>query len=295
LSYRLQLGLLLAPFLCGLVLLVVIPVVLATAIAFSDFDALSAPEWVGLNNFAEMLQDGEFWNGIRASAFFLVLALPLRIAGALSLALLLQARGRLVGLARAAVFLPSIIPDVAYALLWLYIFNPLYGPLNGILGLFVGAPVGTPTHGWLLHQTGAAEIAVVIMLVWTIGEGFVLMLAALHDISPELYEAAAIDGASFWQRVWRVTVPMLAPYLVLLAFRDTVWSFQANFVAAVIVTEGGPYYATTYLPYWIYLNAADFQRFGYAAAMTLVMFAITGMLITLQFVVVRRWRAAYYA
>jgi multiple sugar transport system permease protein len=276
-----------------MLLLVVAPVVMAAVVAFADFDALSPPRWIGFDNFIEMAHDAEFWNGLRASAFFLALALPLRIVGALGLALLLQARGRVVGLCRAAVFLPSIVPDVAYALLWLYIFNPLFGPLNGLLGLFLGSSTSTP--GWLLHTTGAAQVAVIIMLVWTIGEGFVLMLAALHDISPELFDAAAIDGASSMQRFWFVTLPMLTPYLLLLAFRDTVWSFQANFVVAVIVTGGGPYYATTYLPYWIYLNAADFQRFGYAAAMTLVMFSITGLVILLQFAVVRRWRSAYYA
>src|SRR5215211_3531489 len=115
LSDRLQLGLLLAPFVCGLVMLVLAPALLATAVAFADYDALSAPRWIGLDNFAHMLEDTEFWNGLRASAFFLVLALPLRIVGALGLALLLQARSRLVGICRAAVFLPSIVPDVAYA------------------------------------------------------------------------------------------------------------------------------------------------------------------------------------
>ena len=276
-----------------MLLLVVAPVVMAAVVAFADFDALSPPRWIGFDNFVEMAHDAEFWNGLRASAFFLVLALPLRIVGALGLALLLQARGRVVGLCRAAVFLPSIVPDVAYALLWLYIFNPLFGPLNGLLGSVCRV---VDEHAWLAAApTGAAQVAVVIMLVWTIGEGFVLMLAALHDISPELFAAAAIDGAGSVQRFWFVTLPMLAPYLLLLTIRDTVWSFQANFVAAVIVTGGGPYYATSYLPYWIYLNAADFQRFGYAAAMTLVMFSITGLVILLQFAVVRRWRTAYYA
>jgi multiple sugar transport system permease protein len=208
----------LAPFVCGLLLLVVAPIVMATVVAFSDFDALSPPRWIGFENFVEMLHDAEFWNGLRASAFFLVLAVPLRIVGALGLALLLQHRGRLIGACRAAVFLPSIVPDVAYALLWLYIFNPLFGPLNGLLGLFVGS--STP-QGWLLHQTGAAQVAVVIMLIWTIGEGFVLMLAALHDISPELFDSAAIDGAGATQRFWFVTLPMLTPYLLLLVFRDT--------------------------------------------------------------------------
>ena len=298
-SYRFELALMLTPYLLGLLALVIVPVSLALSIAFTDFDALTPPRWTGLANFRRMLDDVDFWNGLRASLVFVAAAVPLRVLGALTLAVLLYRRGRGVGVTRAAVYLPTIVPDVAYALLWLYIFNPLFGPLNGLLLLLTGssdpalAGDSCPT-GWLLHPT-AAQAAIVLMLAWTIGEGFVLLMAALQDIPRELYESAAIDGAGAQQRFYLVTLPLLAPFLLLLAFRDTVWSFQANFVAAVIVTNGGPYYATSYLPYWIYLNAPDYQRFGYAAAMTLVMFLITCAVVLLQVAASRRWRAAYYA
>ena len=299
LPYRAELALMLAPYVFGLLALIILPVALTFSVAFTDFDALTSPRWTGLANFRRMLDDGDFWNGLRASLVFVAVAVPLRLLGALALAMLLYRRGPGVGATRAAVYLPTIVPDVAYALLWLYIFNPLFGPLNGLMVLFTGSfDLTLPGHsgptGWLLHPT-AAQAAIVLMLVWTIGEGFVLLMAALQDIPRELYDSAEIDGAGARQRFVLVTLPMLAPFLLLLAFRDTVWSFQANFVAAVIVTKGGPYYATSYLPYWIYLNAADYQRFGYAAAMMLVMFAITAAIILLQFGVSRRWRTAYYA
>ena len=287
----------LAPYVLGLGVLIGLPIALAGAVAFADYDALRPPRWIGLDNFRAMLDDAEFWNGVRSSLVLVGIAVPLRVLGALLAALLLYRPGRGVGLARAAVYLPSVVPDVAYVLLWLYIFNPLFGPLNFMLGLFTYGATGRerfePT-GWLIHPM-AAQIAVALMLVWVIGEGFVLLMAALQEIPRELHEAAAIDGASAADRLFQITLPLLAPFLLLLAFRDTVWSFQASFVAAVLMTKGGPYYATSYLPYWIYLNAADFQRFGYAAAMTLVMFLITGLVILLQFAVVRRWRSAYYA
>jgi len=297
--YRFQLVLMLVPYLAGLALLYVVPALLAAGVAFTDFDALSPPRWIGLDNFRRMLQDDEFWNGLRASVVFVVLAVPLRVAGALGLALLLYRSCRGVTFARAAVYLPTVVPDVAYALLWLHIFNPLYGPLNGLMVLFTGSFDGTvpgsarPT-GWLLDPT-AAQIAVVVMLAWTIGEGFVLLMAALQDVPRELHESAAIDGAGAWQRFSLLTLPLLAPFLLLLAIRSTIWSFQANFVAAVIVTRGGPYYATSYLPYWIYLNAAEYQRFGYAAAMMLVMLVATGLIVALQVGASQRWRAASVA
>jgi len=118
-------------------------------------------------------------------------------------------------------------------------------------------------------------------------------MAALQDVPAELYESAAIDGAGARQRFGLITLPMLTPFLLLLTLRDTVLSFQANFVAAQLVTEGGPRYATSYLPYWIYLSAIDHQRFGYAAAMTLVLFLVTAAIVDLQFRFARHWSGAY--
>lgn len=290
----------LTPYLLGLGGLVLLPLLLTVPIAFTDYDALSAPEWVGMDNFVEMVGQTQFLKGLSASLVFIGLAVPLRVAGALLLALLLYKVGRGVSFFRAAVYLPTVIPEVAYALLWLYIFNPLFGPLNGLLGLFrntgpIGsrsAPDGTP-DGWLLNPV-TAQVGIALMFVWTIGEGFVLLMAARQDIPHELHEAAAIDGAGKWQAFRKLTLPLLAPFLLLLTFRDTVLSFQATFIAALILTRGAPSYSTNYVPYWAYLNASDSQRYGYAAAMTLMILVVSAVLILLQFTVVRRWRAAYF-
>ncbi|MDQ3929905.1 MAG: sugar ABC transporter permease [Chloroflexota bacterium] len=288
LSYKRQLFILLLPYLLGLFGLVVLPALLSIPFAFTDYDALSPPEWIGLGNFREMSGDWLFWNGLSASLFFIAIAVPLRVLGAVLLAFLLQKSTRVNKFIRGIVYLPTIVPDVAYALLWLYIFNPLYGPLNwvlGALGIFPGA--------WLLFPL-PAKFAIVIMMLFPIGEGFVLMLAAHQDIPGELQEAAAADGATGWQRFWHITMPLLAPAILLLLFRDTVLSFQSNFVPGLITTEGGPYHATEFLPIYIWTNASEYQRFGYASAMTWVMYAITAIVILLQFLVARRWRNALY-
>jgi multiple sugar transport system permease protein len=288
LNYKRQLFILLLPYLLGLLGLVILPALLSIPFAFTDYDALSAPEWVGLANFQRMFQDVYFWNGLRASFIFIAIAVPLRVLGALLLAFLLQRSTRANKVYRSVVYLPTIVPDVAYALLWLYIFNPIYGPLNwvlGALGIFPGA--------WLLFHW-PAQFAVIIMMLFPIGEGFVLMMAALQDIPGELQEAATADGATGWQRFWHITMPLLAPAMLLLLFRDTVLSLQSTFVPSLITTGGGPYYATQYLPIYIWLNISEFQRFGYAAALTWVMYAITAIVILLQFLVARRWRNALY-
>ena len=287
-TYKRQLWILLLPYLLGLIILVLLPALLSIPFAFTEYDALSPPRWIGLDNFDEMFSDRLFWNGFWASLFYIAIAVPLRLLGALLLAFLLHKPRRSSRFYRVIVYLPTIVPDVAYALLWLYIFNPLYGPLNWILPIF-----GFPMDSWLL-QPGPAKFAIIIMMLLPIGEGFVLMMAALQDIPAEMNESAAVDGASPFQRFTQITLPMLAPALLLLLFRDTVLSFQINFVPGLITTKAGPYHATRFLPIYIWQNASEYQRFGYAASMTWVMYMITAVVIFLQFLVARRWRRGHF-
>ena len=204
------------------------------------------------------------------------------------LALLLHRRFRGVAAYRTGAYLPTIIPDVAYALLWLWILNPLYGPLNLALGA-----LGAPTPQWLTDPRDA-QAAIILMSLFQIGEGFIVAMATRQGIPGELYELSGIEGASATYVFRRVTLPLMAPTLLLLAFRDTIFSFQANFVPALLVTEGGPPpYATTYLPLFIYRNGFEYLRYGYAAAATLVMFAVTALIVFLQWRIVKRWRHAF--
>ena len=196
--------------------------------------------------------------------------MPLRLLGALGLALLLHRGFRGAGAHRTAVYLPTVVPDVAFALLWLFLVNPLYGPMNALLGA-----VGLPEPAWLTTATGAMA-AVVLMSCFTIGEGFVVALATRQELPEELYELATLEGSRRWHTFRRVTLPLMAPTLALLAFRDVAFSLQATFVPALLVTGGGPDRATTFLPLLVYDNAFENCRYGYAAAMTLTMFAITG-------------------
>jgi multiple sugar transport system permease protein len=195
---------------------------------------------------------------------------------------LLARRRAGAGVGRAAVYLPSVVPDVAYALLWLWVFNPLYGPLGAVL-----RALGLPSGAMLLHPWGA-RAAIVIMTAFQIGEGFIVALAARRAIPAELYELAALDGARPWWILRRVTMPVMAPVLVLLVARDVALSFQANFVPAYVLTNGGPFYATTFLPLYTYQTAFGFFRFGYAAAMTIVMFVVTLAMIGVQAFAFRR-------
>ncbi len=280
--------LMLLPYLFGISVLVALPAIVTFALALYEYDLIRSPRFVGLGNFDELVDDEVFRISVRNSLMFIVFAVPLRLAGAVALALLLHRRFRGVGAYRTAGVLPTVVPDVAYALLWLWIFNPLYGPLNLAL-----EALGGPTPRWLTDPR-AAQWAVIVMSLFTIGEGFLVALATRQSLPHELYELADLEAAKPWYVFGRVTLPLMAPTLLLLLFRDTIFSFQANFVPALIVTEGGPPpYATTYLPLFVYQNAFEYLRYGYAAAATVSMFLITAAIVYIQYRIVRRWRHAF--
>ena len=172
---------------------------------------------------------------------------------------------------------------MAYAIIWLWVFNPLYGPLNKLLAL-----LGIFNVNWLA-EPGTAQLAIIIMVLFTIGEGFVVMLAGLQNIPRAYFEAATADGATPWQAFWRITFPLILPWLLLLSFRDLIISMQNTFTPSFVMTYGGPYYATTYVPLLIYELAFDFFDFGMAAAALIITYLLLLMLIAGVLNIVRGW------
>jgi multiple sugar transport system permease protein len=242
---------------------------------------------VGLDNLRELVGDEVFWTSVRNSVVYAAVAVPLRLAGALGLALLLHRRQRGVGAERAVAYLPTVLPDAAYALVWVWLLNPLYGPLNLAL-----EAVGIPGPAWTTDPD-AAMAGIVLMSLLQVGEGFLVCLAVRQQLPPELYQLAEVEGAGPWQVFRRVTLPMMAPALVLLALRDVVFAFQATFVPALLVTGGGPPpHATTFLPLYVYRTGFEYLRYGYASAATLGMFVVTAVVVAVQWRLVRRWRGA---
>ncbi len=263
--------------------LVLVPAALTFSLAFTEFDALSPPKWRGLQNFNDIFHERVFHTALKNSAIFVALAARHRVLGALGLALLLHHRRRGYGLYRVAVFVPTVVPDIAYALIWLWIFNPLYGPLNAVLGA-----VGLPKPAWLV-DSDTALYALILMSLFQIGEGFVLLLAALKSIPPDYYSAGKLDGAGPWRLFRYVTLPLLAPWLVLLTIRDIIVTSQSTFTAAYLMTGGGPYYSTLFMPLLIYEEAFDRFRFGLGSAMMIVMFLAIALLLYLVFLTLRGW------
>jgi multiple sugar transport system permease protein len=294
---RRQVALMLAPFLVGITALVALPALVTFGLAFTEYDLLRSPHYVGLDNFRELVDDDVFAIALKNSLVFAAVAVPLRLAGALGLALLLHRRFTGIGTYRSASVVPTVIPEIAYGLVWLWLFNPLYGPINLLLRWHGDSPTttawGVQPPQWLTHPNDA-RAAIIIMSLFTIGEGFVILLVTRQGLPTELYDLAALEDATAWGVFRRVTLPLMAPILLLLLARDTIFSLQWTFIPALIVTEGGPpLYSTTYVPLFVYRNAFEYLRYGYAAGATLTMFLVTALIVWLQWRIVRRWRKGF--
>ncbi len=244
--YEHGLRLLAAPFVVGVVALVLVPAVVTSVYAFTDYDGFSPARWAGLATIRRVLADPELHTTLRATVAFLALALPLRVAGSLGLALLANGRGRLAGATRLAVYTPAVIPEPATALVWLWIVNPLYGPLGAVVRAFGGTP------GPVLLDTWGARLTIVAVSAFALGEGFLVALAARREVSPTLYDAARVEGAGSWAQFRRVTLPLLSPTLSLLLARDLLTSMHAALVPTLLLTRGGPLGATKTLPALVY-------------------------------------------
>ncbi|HEX2040611.1 MAG TPA: sugar ABC transporter permease [Acidimicrobiales bacterium] len=273
-----------SPFLVGLAVLVLVPMVATGVLAFTRFTGTQPPVANGVDNFARMATDAPLRQSLANTGVHILLAVPLRLAAAFVLAVVLHRRGRGYNAGRAVAFLPSVVPDVALALLWLWLLNPYYGPVAHVLyGL------GLPAPSWLTDPW-SARVAVAVMGGLQVGEAFLVALAWRRSIPDSLYEMAAVDGARPAFVLRRVTLPLMAPVLGLLALRDVVLSLQASFGPSLLVTGGGPRKATTYLPMYVYDQAFRYFRLGYAAAIATALLVATGAVVAAQYLVARRWR-----
>lgn len=282
-GYRGGLVRLLAPFLLGAAVLVLVPTLVTAAFAFTSYDGLAPPQWVGLDTIRTLLGYSELHRSLVATAVFVALAVPLRVLGGLALALLLHRRGTLAQPARVAAYVPAVLPDAALVLVALWVVNPVFGPLAALVRLRGGEP------GPLLLDPWSARLVVVGLAVVTLGEGFLVLLAARRELPGQLYDVARLEGARGFGLFRRVTLPALAPVLGLLTARDLVVSMQVTLVPVLLLTRGGPLGATKTLPALVYERGFRELRFGDAAALSLLLLLLTLVVVAVQFRLLRRW------
>lgn len=262
------------PWAIGFVLLTAVPMVYGFLVSLTNFDGSSPRwKWVGLRNYLELFNDGDAWAALGRTLAFTAIVVPLSVAGSLGLALVINRRLRAVGLWRTIFFLPSVVPVVAMAIMWKLVFNKDAGILNAILGA-----VGIGPFDWLVDPT--VFYSLITVMLWGLGGGMVIMLAALQGVPVELEEAAVVDGAGRWTVLRHVTVPMISPILFFQVITGVIGSLQI-FVQPLLLTNSSGIAGAGTVPesnrmYMVQVYQEFFlsNRFGYGSAMLWIFFII---------------------
>jgi multiple sugar transport system permease protein len=255
------------PFILGVLLWVVYPAGMAAWLAFQKWNLITPPEFVGLDNFKTMFADKLFWQSLRVTFTYTFVSVPAGLVIAFLMALLINTKVKGLALFRTIYYLPSIVPAVANAVLWAWIFNTDFGLLNAILNYFK-----IPKIAWL-QQPEWALPALILMSLWSVGSTMIIFLAGLQGIDDVYYEAAKIDGAGSFHQLIHITIPMMSSVIFFNLILGVIGSFQV-FTAGYLITSGGPQNATLF--YVLYLYRMGFQnlKMGYAAALSWVLFFI---------------------
>lgn len=262
-----------APWIISLLVFTAYPMLASFYFSFTKYTVLNPPQWVGTANFTRMFTgDNLYWVAVWNTVYYTLISVPLSLAVALGLALLLNQRARGIGFYRTVYYLPSLVPTVAGTLLWLVLLDPRLGLVNLLL-----STLGLPKLGWL-KSADWAKPGLILMTLWAgTGSGMLIFLAGLKDVPQSLLEAAVIDGANNWQRFRNVTLPLITPTIFFNLLIGIINSFQVfgpAFVAGGTGNAVGPLNSLLMYMLLLYRNAFRFFDMGYASAMALVMFVV---------------------
>ncbi len=279
-------GLLLtSPFIVGLLFLWVGPMLYSSYLTLHDWSLITPPKYIGLGNFERLMDDPLVAKVLVNTAYYTFVSVPLQLIVAFGLALMLNQNVRGQSIYRTVYYLPSITPAVAFAVVWIQILNPEFGLLNNVLGWFGIGPIK-----WLFDPA-YSKPAFILMSLWLTGFQMIIFLAGLQGVPKELSEAAAIDGANSWRRFWSITLPILSPVLFFNLVIGIIGSFQV-FSGSFIMTKGGPQDSTLFMVLYIYRNAFEYFKMGYAATLSWLLFVIIMSFTAVQFFFANRW--VYY-
>jgi multiple sugar transport system permease protein len=273
-----------APWLIGFIAFVAGPMIAALVISFTHWSLLSPPEWIGLENYERLVADPMFRISLWNTMFISFIAVPLQLVLALLIAMALNQKLAGLTVYRTIFYLPSQMPIVASALLWMWVFNPDYGLANALLHM-----VGLPGLGWLFDPNLSKPSIILITLWGGIGTPLIIFLAGLQSVPDTLYEAANIDGAGPIDRFRSITLPMLSPIIFFNLIIGIIASFQAYFTLVFVTTQGGPANSTTILILYIYFKAFRDFDMSYASALAWALFVFVLVLTAINFMLARWW------
>lgn len=274
----------LLPWLIGLVFITIGPMMASLYLSFTDYNLLQAPNWIGLDNFARMLRDTRLHNSLGVTFTYVLVGVPIQLAVALLIALVLDKGIRGLPFYRSVFYLPSLLGgSVAIAILWKQIFGTT-GLVNQLLAM-----VGIEGPGWISDPNTALG-SIILLHVWTFGAPMIIFLAGLRQIPAMYYEAAEVDGASAWQKFVKITIPLLSPIIFFNLVLQIIGAFQ-SFTQAFIVSggSGGPSDSTMFFTLYLYQKGFGQFDMGYASAMAWVLLIIIGAFTAINFVASKYW------
>lgn len=273
----------LLPWLTGFVLLVALPFMISIILSFTDYNIVSSPQWIGLENYKRLFtEDPLFWKSLANTLRYAVIAVPSAMILGVGLALLLNLNIRGIRFYRAAFYLPSIVPMVAVCTMFSWILNPQIGLMNSSLRL-----IGVEGPAWL-SSTPWAFYSLVLMSLWSVGGSMIIYLAGLKNIPLSLYESAIVEGAGPWHRTIYITLPMLTPVIFFNLVMGIINAFQ-YFTQAYIMTQGGPENSTTFYALYLFQRSWRYLDTGYACAMAWILFVLIMSITLLLFKTHRKW------
>lgn len=279
----------LLPWLIGLVVFWIGPILASAYFSVLEYDVLSEPVFIGVQNYVRAFTgDKQFWPSLWRTLYFSIISVPIGVFGSLLLAMLLNQAIRGTNIFRTLFFLPHLTPAVALAVLWVWLFHPSVGPVNTMLSW-----IGIDGPGWLASKQWALPALIIISLWAGLGGNTMLIfLAGLQGVPQELLEAAEIDGAGGWSKFRNVTLPMISPTLLFTLILGVIGALKV-FTLAFVATRGGPSYATWFYALHIYNQAFNYFRMGYGAALAWIFVLVLLVFTYMQLSLSKRW--VYYA
>lgn len=269
---RLRTGLLfISPWIIGFLAFTLYPMAASLVYSFAIYHPKRPFEWIGLANYANLLKDDLYWKSLSNTLYMVVIGVPMGLVTSFICAVLLNLKIRGQSFYRMVYFLPSIVPTVASTILWLWILNPQFGILNTLLGA-----IGIEGPNWL-RDPNWSKPSLILLGLWGIGGTIVIYLSGLQDVPVSLVEAAQLDGASWWQRLWHITIPMVSPITLFNLVTGVIGMFQYFAQAYVFGSSSGlgsPLNSTLFYSVYLFQVGFQFLKMGYASAMAWILFLI---------------------
>lgn len=275
------------PAILGFLIFTIGPMAASLVYSFTDYALVNDWKFIGFDNYAELFsgEDPYFYQALKVTLYYTVVSVPLQLIVAFLFAILLNQDVKFKSVFRTIFYMPSIVPAVAAAMVWMWVLDPDLGVLNNLL-----QSLHLPTGRWIYDETTVIP-SLALMSLWTVGGTMVIFLAGLQDIPQQLYEAAKIDGGNAWQRLCRITVPMMTPTIFFNLVMGMIGGLQ-TFSQAYIMTGGGPNNASLFYAFYLYRQAFSFGRMGSASAIAWVLFVIVLVLTVIAFRSSGKW--VYY-